>query len=82
MVAIGIVELLVLAVMLSTLLITLVAFIDIVRTPGSAWKSAGQIQVLWLVLVLAFPVLGSLAYFIMVRGDVAAANKGIEGAMA
>lgn len=39
-------------------------------------------QILWLVLVLAFPVLGSIAYFVMVRGDVAAAQRGIEGAMA
>lgn len=82
MVLLGVAELMVLAIMLSALLITLIAFIDVVRTPASAWKAAGQVQLLWLVLVLAFPILGSLAYLIMVRGEVAAAQEGIEGAMA
>ncbi len=78
----GAIELMIFFMMLSMFLLTVPALIDIVRLPSSAWKAAGQIQVLWLVLVLAFPVLGAIAYFFMVRRDVAAAHRGIEGAMA
>ena len=81
MVPLGSAELMVLAVMLSALP-TLLACIDIARKRTTTWKAAGHSQILWLVLVFAFPFLGALAYWAIVRRDLAATHAGMEAAMA
>ena len=74
MVAIGIAELMVIAVGLSMMVLPLVALVLIFTQPKAAWKASGQVRWLWVLLVLLLPVLGAIAYLLVAHRDVARAT--------
>jgi hypothetical protein len=79
MVAIGIVELFVMAIGLGMMAVTLTALVLIVTQPAEAWKASGHVQWVWLLVVLALPVVGGLAYLVLAHRDVSRANRNLVG---
>jgi hypothetical protein len=45
------------------------ALVSVLATPSSVWRAAGRSQVRWVLLILVFPLVGSLAYLAMARPD-------------
>lgn len=64
---IGILELIVLAMGLSTFVVMLAAATDILRRPVDDWRAIGHHPMMWLAVVFFFPIVGSLVYTLTVR---------------
>lgn len=74
----GVIELLVFAVGGSLLLVPLVTLVAIMMQPRDAWLASGHSQLVWGALVFFLPVIGSLAYFVMVHNDVSSHRTMVE----
>lgn len=76
---VGVIELMVMALGASLLLVPLLTLAAIAIQPSDEWRASGHNRIVWILLVLLLPVVGSIAYFIAVHRDVSTANRSLVG---
>ncbi|MFC2153315.1 PLDc N-terminal domain-containing protein [Actinomycetota bacterium] len=48
-------------------IVTIIALVDIARRPRSEWETAGQNQLVWVLLVVFVSVIGVVLYYAIAR---------------
>jgi hypothetical protein len=69
---IGLPELVLLLVILLVMVLPIWSVLDAALRPDGAWQAAGQSKVVWVLVILFMPLVGSLIYFAAVRPKVRA----------
>jgi hypothetical protein len=69
---IGFTELFVLLVILLVIALPIWAVLDAAIRPNGAWQAAEQSKVVWVLVILFMPLLGSILYFAAIRPRVRA----------
>ncbi len=65
---------------LGTLVLLVVALLDLVRRPAAAWQASGHNQLVWALVVIFVGLVGPLLYLLVARPALeAAAHRGPAG---
>lgn len=70
------VESIVLFAVLGTLVLLVVALLDLVRRPAAAWEASGHNQLVWALVVIFVGFVGPLLYLMVARPALDASSSG------